>query len=293
MGNYSKIIKLSNGQSVWTRSEGEGSIKILLLHGGPGMTHEYLEPFSKYIKNKKVQIIYYDQLGSYYSDQPNDASLWNIPRFCEEVEEVRRAWNLDSFYLYGQSWGGMLAMEYATRYSNHLRGLIDSNMIDDMHAYEDYINKLRDSMDPSDVKYMKQKESESNLDDNHYNELVMKLYKSCICRLDPWPDAVNRAFDRINEQVYLTLQGPTEFTISGSLRTWSIRDRLNTIKVPTLLLGGKYDSMNPEVIKEMVDRFPNAEAHICSNGSHFSIWDDQADYFEAITRFIDKVEIKH
>lgn len=292
MTNYSKIIKLESGQSVWTRSEGEGPIKILLLHGGPGMTHEYLEPFSDFIKNKPIQIIYYEQLGSYYSDQPNDAKLWNIPRFCKEVEDVRQAWGLDDFYLYGQSWGGMLAMEYATRYGEHLKGLINSNMVDDMHDYETYINKLRDSMNPTDVDYMKSKEEENNTNDQHYNELVMKLYKSCICRLDPWPAAVKRSFDHTNEQVYVTLQGPTEFTITGSLKTWSIRDRLSNIKVPTLVLGGKYDSMNPDVIQTMADRFPNAKAHICPNGSHFSIWDDNKDYFKAIDKFLTEIEGK-
>ncbi|KRL32754.1 proline iminopeptidase-family hydrolase [Liquorilactobacillus uvarum] len=288
--NYSKIVHLSNGNSVWTRTEGEGPIKMLLLHGGPGMTHEYLEPFSKFIKNKPIQIIYYEQLGSYYSDQPDDASLWNIPRFCEEVEEVRKAWGLENFYLYGQSWGGMLAMEYATRYGSHLRGLIDSNMVDDMKDYEIYINKLRDSMDSEDVAFMKDKEAKNEIDDPHYEELVMKLYQSCICRLNPWPDAVNRSFDHTNEQVYVTLQGPTEFTITGSLKTWSIRDRLQHIKAPTLLLGGEYDSMNPDVIRSMTNRFPNAQSHICPQGSHFSMWDDNKDYFKAIDDFLKKVE---
>lgn len=288
--NYSKIVHLSDGHSVWTRSEGDGPIKILLLHGGPGMTHEYLEPFSEFIKNKPIQIIYYDQLGSYYSDQPDDASLWNIPRFCEEVEEVRQAWGLEHFYLYGQSWGGLLAMEYATRYGQHLKALIDSNMVDNMKDYETYINKLRNAMAPEDVAFMKDKEAQNQIDDPHYEELVMKLYQSCICRLKPWPDAVSRSFDRTNDQVYVSLQGPTEFTITGSLKTWTIRDRLGEIAVPTLLLGGKYDSMNPEVIKTMATRLPHGQAHICPKGSHFSIWDDQADYFNAIETFLEKVE---
>ncbi|OIL67782.1 proline iminopeptidase [Oenococcus oeni] len=290
MVDQSKIVTLSDGYHVWTRKEGEGPIKILLLHGGPGMTHEYLEPFSDFIKGKGIEIIYYDQLGSYNSDQPDDASLWNIPRFCEEVEEVRKAWGLDNFYLYGQSWGGMLAMEYATRYQEHLEALIDSNMVDDMDDYASYVNKLRDSMDPEDVSYMKKIEAEDKLDDPHYNDLVMKLYHSCICRVNPWPDAVNRSFEHTNEQVYVTLQGPTEFTITGSLGKWSIRDRLKDIKVPTLLLGGKYDSMNPDVIKDMAGRFLNATAHICPKGSHFSIFDDAEDYFGAIESFLNKVQ---
>ncbi|MFT8977520.1 MULTISPECIES: proline iminopeptidase-family hydrolase [Liquorilactobacillus] len=294
MQNESRIITLKDGHHVWTRREGQGKVKILLLHGGPGMTHEYLEPFSEFAMANNFEVIFYDQLGSYNSDQPDDPSLWNIERFCEEVDEVRKAWKLDNFYLYGQSWGGMLAMEYATRknYGKHLKALINSNMVDDMHDYATYINKYRDSMDPVDVAYMKKIESENKLSDKHYNELLLKLYQKCICRVVPWPDAVNRSFEHTNEQVYNTLQGPTEFTITGSLKNWSIRDRLSQLKMPTLVLGAKYDSMDPKVIKDMVNRIPNASVHICPKGSHFSIFDDQKDYFKAILSFISSVEDK-
>lgn len=291
MADETKIVTLEDNYHVWTRRVGQGKIKILLLHGGPGMTHEYLEPFSDYVKkHPDVEVIFYDQLGSYFSDQPDNPSLWTIPRFCREVEEVRKAWHLENFYLYGQSWGGMLAMEYATRYGKHLKALIDSNMIDDMKDYADYINKYRNSMDPEDVKYMKGIEAKGNLDDEHYNELLMKLYRLCMCRMDPWPIQVQNGFERLNEQVYNVMQGPTEFTITGSLKNWSIRDRLKNIKVPTLILGAKYDSMNPKIIQDMTKRFPNAEAHICPNGGHLSIFDDQEDYFNAINAFIEKVE---
>lgn len=290
MKNETKIVTLKNGYHVWTRKEGESDIKILLLHGGPGMTHEYLEPFSAFAEKNNIEIIFYDQLGSYNSDQPDDRSLWTIDRYCEEVDEVRAAWNLDNFYLYGQSWGGMLAMEYAVRHGKKLKALINSNMVDDMNDYATYINKYRDSMDKKDVQYMKRIEYKGNFKDVHYNDLLFKLYERCICRITPWPDAVNRTFAHTNEQVYNTLQGPTEFTITGSLKNWSIRSRLNDIAVPTLLLGARYDSMNPKVIMEMANRFQNAEAHICPNGSHFSIFDDQEDYFNTILNFLKKIE---
>ena len=148
MANESKIVTLKNGYHVWTRKEGHGPIKILLLHGGPGMDHEYLEPFSNYIKmHPNIEIIYYDQLGSYFSDQPNDPKLWTIPRFIEEIEEVRKAWDLDQFYLYGQSFGGLFALEYAaSKYGKHVKALIDSNMVDSYQDYAKYINKYRESI---------------------------------------------------------------------------------------------------------------------------------------------------
>src|SRR5690625_4553156 len=123
----SKIIPISGGFHVWTRKVGKSPIKILLLHGGPGCTHEYLEPFEEYLSDE-FEIYFYDQLGSYYSDQPNDPSLWTIERFREELEEVRQHLDLENFYLYGNSWGGMLGIEYALKYQVALKGLIISNM---------------------------------------------------------------------------------------------------------------------------------------------------------------------
>lgn len=291
MTGETKIVTLQNNYHVWTRREGQGPIKILLLHGGPGMDHEYLEPFSDYIKDhQNVEIIYYDQLGSYFSDQPNDPTLWTIPRFIDEIEEVRKAWHLDQFYLYGQSFGGLFALEYAaSQYGKHVKAVIDSNMVDSYQDYAKYINQYRETMDSEDVTYMKKMEAQGNYDNPHYQELLNKLYQRCICRITPWPDAVQRTFDHLNEQVYVTLQGPTEFNITGSCKNWTIRNRLNKITMPTLVLGAKYDSMNPEDIKAVAKRLPHGEYHICPNGSHFSIFDDQKDYFEAITDFINKV----
>src|SRR5699024_7020590 len=123
----SKIVPVTGGFHVWTRRVGDSPVKMLLLHGGPGMTHEYLESFQDYLPNDGVEIYFYVQLGSYFSDQPNDPSLWNIDRFREEVENVRRELGLENFYLLGQSWGGFLGIEYALKYQSALKGLILSN----------------------------------------------------------------------------------------------------------------------------------------------------------------------
>src|SRR5690349_11744040 len=108
-----EFVQLNNGFHVWTKRIGQGPITILTLHGGPGCTHEYFECFEQFFSKEHYQIIFYDQLGSYHSDQPDDPSLWTVERFCEEVEQVRQALNLENFYLYGQSWGGLLAIEYS------------------------------------------------------------------------------------------------------------------------------------------------------------------------------------
>jgi proline iminopeptidase len=141
-----QLVKLDNGFKVWTKRVGDGPIKMLLLHGGPGCTHEYFECFEDFFQRDKFQIIYYDQLGSHYSDQPEDISLWTVERFCDEIEQVRQALGLENFYLYGQSWGGLLAIEYALKYQNHLKGLILSNITGSVASYETYLNELRNQL---------------------------------------------------------------------------------------------------------------------------------------------------
>jgi proline iminopeptidase len=287
----SKVVPLSNGFHVWTRRVGESPIKVLLLHGGPGCTHEYLECFENHLPPEGIEIYFYDQLGSYHSDQPDDVKLWDIDRFREEVEEVRKYLNLDDFYLFGSSWGGFLSIEYALKYQNNLKGLIISNMTASIASYVEYINHLRDQLPAELVAKMKQYEAQGDFKNPEYEELVDKyLNKQHVCRLDPWPDSVVRGFAHMNEQIYNTMQGPNEFMVNGTFKDWNRWEDIHNITVPTLLLGGKYDTMNPEDKKEMGRRIPNSRVGICPNGSHLSMWDDPEVYFNFIKEFIKDVE---
>jgi proline iminopeptidase len=162
---------------VWTKRFGTNPrIKILLLHGGPAMTHEYLECFESFFPKEGFEMIEYDQLGSYYSDQPRDSSLWTTPRFVEEVEQVRKALNLDksNFYLLGNSWGGILAMDYSLQYQSNLKGLIISNMMASMPAYEKYNGLLRNQMRKSLVDSLKSYEDKGLYKDTTYQAMVIK-----------------------------------------------------------------------------------------------------------------------
>src|SRR5262245_60690660 len=199
---------------VWTKRIGNNpSIKVLLLHGGPGATHEYLEAFDSYFPAAGFEYYYYDQLGSFYSDQPDEPELWDLPRFVEEVEQVRKALHLgrENFYLYGQSWGGLLAIEYALRFQQHLAGLILSNMMASIPAYIRYAETvLMPGMDQAVLAEIKQMEAEGKHDSPRYMELLIPHhYVHHILRMpyDQWPDPVNRAFKRINPAIYIPLQG--------------------------------------------------------------------------------------
>lgn len=284
---------------VWTKTVGNNpTIKVLLLHGGPGVTHELYECFDGYFPNESIEYIYYDQLGSYYSDQPNDNSLWTNERFVEEVEQVRIALgcNNSNFYVLGQSWGGILAMEYALKYQKNLKGLIISNMMASIPEYNAYAQEvLAPQLDPKILAQLKDLEKNNDFDNPKYSELLMKYYYTeHILRkpLEEWPEAVNRCFKHLNPNVYVFMQGHSEFGITGdaSLKNWDVKDRLKTIFVPTLVIGSKYDTMNPEHMKWISDEVQNGRFLYCPNGSHLSQYDDQKTYFSGLIRFLRDVD---
>lgn len=278
---------------VWTKRIGNNpSIKVLLLHGGPGATHEYLEAFDSYFPAAGIEYYYYDQLGSAYSDQPKEPELWDLARFVEEVEQVRQALKLEknSFYLYGQSWGGVLAMEYALKYPQHLKGLIISNMMASGPAYNEYAHKvLMPAMDQKALAEIKQLEAKKDYANPRYMELLIpNHYEHHILRMpaEQWPDPVYRAFKRLNQDIYIPMQGPSELGLSGKLLNWDRTSDLPKITTPTLVIGAKYDTMDPAHMEMMSKRVQKGRYLFCPNGSHLALYDDQKIYFEGLIQFV-------
>jgi proline iminopeptidase len=180
---------------VWTKKVGSGDVKVLLLHGGPGFSHDYLEAMESFLPQAGVEFYYYDQLGSNLSDQPDDHSLWTLPRFVEEVEEVRQGLGLDQFVLYGHSWGGLLGIEYALTYQQHLRGLVISNMTAGIQSYLKRTEALKGLLTPPSRKRLAELEAREDYDNPDYEKIMMEeLYPKMICRVSPWPEPVTRAF---------------------------------------------------------------------------------------------------
>jgi proline iminopeptidase len=278
---------------VWTKRVGNNpTIKVLLLHGGPAATHEYLEAFDSYFPGAGIEYYYYDQLGSFYSDQPNDPELWDLPRFVEEVEQVRAALDLDanSFYLFGQSWGGLLALEYALKYQHNLKALIISNMMASIPAYNEYAHDvLMPAMDPKVLAEVKRLEAAGKYEDPRYIELLIpSFYTEHFLRMPAgqWPDPVNRAFAHINRSIYVPMQGPSEMGASGKLEHWDRVADLPKIAVPTLVIGARYDTMDPKHMEMMAAKVQKGRYLYCPNGSHLALYDDQQTYMEGITHFI-------
>jgi proline iminopeptidase len=282
---------------VWTRRVGNNPrVKVLLLHGGPGATHEYFAACDSYFPAAGIEYYYYDQLGSAYSDQPDDPDLWQIPRFVDEVEQVRRALGLDdnNFYLLGHSWGGMLAIEYALEHQQHLKGLVVSNMMSSGPAYNAYAEReLMPAMDQDALAEIKSLEAANALDAPRYMELLMEHhYVHHVLRMPAaeWPDPVNRAFAAINQSIYVPMQGPSELGAGGVLLRWDRTADLARILVPTLVIGARHDTMDPAYMEMMAGKFPHGTYLLCPNGSHMAMYDDQVTYFNGLLDFIRHVD---
>ena len=282
---------------VWTRRVGDNPrIRLLLLHGGPGSTHEYFLACDAFLPAAGIEYIYYDQLGSAHSDQPDEPELWTIPRFVDEVEQVRQALGLDrdNFYLLGHSWGGMLAIEYALAHQEHLKGLVISNMMSSGPAYNEYAEQvLMPKMDQAVLAEIKGFEARGETNDPRYMELLNEHhYIHHVLRMpaDAWPDEVNRAFAAINQSIYVPIQGPRELGAGGVLLTWDRTADLPRITVPTLVIGAEHDTMDPAFMAMMATKLARGEYLHCSDGSHMAMYDDQATWFTGLIDFIRRVD---
>jgi proline iminopeptidase len=279
--------------NVWTKRFGSNPrIKVLLLNGGPGATHEYFECMESFLPQDGIEFIYYDQLGCGNSDNPKDTAMWSLPRYVEEVEQVRQALKLDkdNFYLLGHSWGGILAAEYAFKYQQHLKGLVISNMMMSVPEYGQYAdNVLAKQLKPEVLAEIRQIEARQDFQNPRYMELLMpNFYVEHICRipLDQWPEPVTRSFSKTNQSLYVTMQGPSEFGVAGKLLHWNRVPDLPRLSVPVLSIGGTHDTMDPAHMRMVAQKVQHGTALICPRGSHLSMYDDQQTYMNGLRKWI-------
>ncbi len=286
--------------SVWTKRFGNNpELKVLLLHGGPGSTHEYLEAFDSYFPAAGIEYYYYDQLGSGFSDQPDDPSLWDLDRFVDEVEQVRGALGLnrENFVLYGQSWGGLLAIEYALAHQDQLRALVISNMMASAPAYTRYAEQvLMPAMDQDALAEIRALEAAHDTDNPRYMRLLMPhYYERHLLRMPEadWPEPAQRGLAHINPKIYLPMQGPSELGMSAEakLARWDRVGDLHRIEVPTLVIGARYDTMDPAHMEMMAGLLPHGRYLYCPEGSHLAIYDDQQTYFSGLIDFLRRLPV--
>ncbi|WP_427910927.1 proline-specific peptidase family protein [Pediococcus parvulus] len=298
MKQGTKIITLDNGYHLWTHTDGEDSkIHLLALHGGPGGNHEYWENFHDELQKQglNVQVHYYDQLGSWYSDQPDYSDpkiadkYLTYDYFLSEVEEVRQKLGIDHFYLIGQSWGGALTMLYALKYGSHLKGAIISSMVDNIDEYLEHQDAIRDeALSPKDAQFMRDCEKNGDWHNARYQELVEVLNKGYVDRKQP--PAISHLVDTMAVPVYNAFQGDNEFVVTGKLKEWDIRDQIHKIKVPTLLTFGEHETMPLKSAQRMAQAIPNSRLITTPNGGHHHMIDNAPVYFKHLADYLRDVE---
>jgi proline-specific peptidase len=278
------------GGKVWYRVVGAGrTVPLLTLHGGPGAGHDYLESLEALLDERAV--ILYDQLGCGLSDTPNDPSLWTIDRFVHEVDEVRDALGLERVHLLGQSWGGWLAIEYML---SHPQGVVSLTLASTSASTAQFVQeaqKLIDELPPDMRDALRHGNDTQTYDDPAYVRAADEFYHRHVCRLDPWPEPLQRTDKNLEgNQVYLTMNGPNEFTVVGNLKDWDRTDRLGEITVPTLITVGRYDEITPTCAETLHRGIPNSELHLFEQSAHCAHLEER-DKFNALLRdFLHRVE---
>ena len=263
---------------------------MLCLHGGPGAPHDYLEPLAAAAETGR-RVVFYDQVGCGQSSRTNE-SLWTVETFLDEVGVVRDALGLDRVHLFGSSWGGMLAMEYALTKPRGLESLVLSSAPSDLDLWVAETGRLRSELPAEVRRTLDEHEAAGTIDDPAFEEASMVFYRRHVCRTDPWPDFVVRTFQQMaeNPDVYVHMQGPNEFTVSGTLAGWNITGRLGELDVPTLFTSGRHDECTPLIAKTVVDAIPGAEWVCFEESSHMQFAEEPELYLETIDAFLTKVE---
>ncbi|TMC16158.1 MAG: alpha/beta fold hydrolase [Chloroflexi bacterium] len=283
------------GYRTWYRIVGNGEepgkLPLLVLHGGPGASHDYLEPLEA-MANTGRRVIFYDQLGGGNSDHPHNPSMWTVELFVEELGAVRKALALDHLHILGQSWGGMLGMEYALTQPSGLASLTIADSPASMIQWVSEANRLRAQLPPEVQQTLLHHEQNGTTDSREYQDAMLVYYRRHVCRLDSWPDCVTRTFEKLAQypEVYNTMNGPSEFHVIGTLKTWDITNRLHEINVPTLLLSGRYDEATPIIVEPIQRSIPGSEWIIFENSSHMPHVEETELYLQVLDRFLMHVE---
>jgi proline iminopeptidase len=275
------------GGKVAVYSYGKGSEVLLGLHGGPGCTCDYVRDSHSFLADHGYRVVVFDQLGSGRSDKPKDKSLWNLPRFVEEVEAVRSTLDLGRVHLLGQSWGTWLGIEYCLAYLDNVKTFIIANGSGNIPETVAELYRLRANLGAETVAMMLRHEADGTTDHPEYLAAVTLLYHRHLCRADPWPLAVKRSMEGVNFDVYGTMWGPNEFCCVGTLKDWNRLPDMHRIRVPCLIMNGAHDELTPNCAMAMKRVLPNAQVKIFKNSSHMPFWEEPHEYFPVLRKFLD------
>jgi proline-specific peptidase len=279
------------GGRVWYRRAGDGErTPLLLLHGGPGAAAYYVEPLAERLAAHRPTIVY-DQLGCGRSDKPDDPSLWTLDRSVEEVDQVRRALGLERCHLLGQSWGGWLSVEYMCRGPEGIAGLVLASTSASLPQFMAEARRLIGELPEPARTTLPELGARGEYDHPEYQRAELEFYRRHLCRLDPWPEALMRTAQELDgNQVYLTMNGPTEFDVIGNLRDWDRTADLGRIGSPTLVTVGRYDEITPACSETLRDGIPDARMVVFEESSHCAHLEEPERYARVVEEFLTEID---
>jgi proline iminopeptidase len=261
---------------------------VLGLHGGPGATHDYLLPLAD-LAQFGYRVVLYDQLGCGKSEVPKNPALFTVERAVEEVEGVRVALNLGRMNLIGSSWGGMLAIAYALRYQKNLKSIVTVGGLASVPFTTAEMQRMKSQL-PNDVQeVMKKYEDLGDYENPEYLKAVEVFYRKHLCRLAEWPKELVHSLEHMSKPVYLTMNGPNEFTIIGNIRYWDVTHLLHKIHVPTLVTGGRYDEVSPREARSIHRGIKRSKLVTFQNSSHLPMWEEREKFITVVRKHLDKV----
>ena len=275
-----------DGYKVWYRQVGTGgATPLLLLHGGPGAGHYYLEPLS--ILADERPVIFFDQLGCGQSDIPDDTSLWRIERFCGEIDQVRAALGLTEVHLLGQSWGGWLGIEYLLGEPRGVSSLVLASTSASLPQFVAEAEKLKAALPAEMYATMQRCEADGDYENSDYLAAVDEFYARHLCRLDPFPECLVASAECVHHNiVYETMNGPNEFAVIGNLKDWDRRDRLGEISLPTLITVGRFDEITPACAETMRQGIPGSELVVFEHSAHVAHLEEPEIYAQTVRDFL-------
>lgn len=259
---------------------------LICLHGGPGAAHNYLLPLAE-LSKRGITVLFYDQFGSGMSEEPTDLSKFSIEYGAEELEELRKTAFGDKVFVMGSSFGGQVALQHALKYQKQLRGLITTGGVSNIPFMVKEMNRLKDEMPEQIRTTLKKYEDSQDYQNPEYLRAVELFYKKHLLRLEKWPEEFLTAWESTQQRrVYNIINGPNEFTVTGAMKDWNITDRLHEIKVPTLVLTGKYDEVTSNVAELIHKNIQNSTLVMFENSSHMPMWEEKELYLKIVEEFI-------
>ena len=282
------------GLETWYRvvgdlTPGTGQTPVVILHGGPGASHDYTEPIADLSRSGRACVLY-DQVGCGRSMHRPDApaEFWTVQLYKDELAELTRQLGIAGrFFLVGQSWGGMLAMEVALDHPAGLTAMVVADSPSSMELWVQEANRLREDLPPDVQATLLRHEQAGTTDDPEYEAATEAFYARHVCRI-PRPDCVERSFAAIKADptVYHTMNGPSEFHCIGSLRSWDITPRLHEITTPTLLISGRHDEATPLIVGTIHDRIPGSRWEIFEESSHMPHIEEPEAFLTTVEAFL-------